>query len=89
MFVYIQAHSEPLKYLESFRHYSRVIHSYFERYRQIQTYLELWLIWANDVSRIFMYIHKFAHIEAYFPTLGHISPDSDIFRVLTLPVQIM
>ena len=45
-------------------------------FRQIQAYLELWLIQARNVLRIFRHIHEVAFlmtlIKEYLPTLGHI-----------------
>ena len=76
-----------------FRYYSRPIYAYSEPYRQIQAYLELWLIQASNFSRIFRHIHKVTFLitlnEEYLPRFGHISVDSGIFRILALPVQIM
>ena len=39
-------------------------------FRQIQTYLELWLIQALNVSCIFKHIHKVTHIKAFCPHWG-------------------
>ena len=39
-------------------------------FEQINTYLELWLIQARSISRIFRHIQKVTHIGTYLPTLG-------------------
>ena len=61
--------------------------------RQIQAYLQLWLIWARNVSHKFRYIHKVAFLvtltEEYLLILGYVLVDSGIFRTLALPVQIV
>ena len=37
---------------------------------------------------MFKQIYKVTHIQTCLPTLGYISVDSDIFRILALPVHI-
>ena len=86
----VQAYSEPLKYLAGFRHYSRTIHAYSEpylgRFRHIQNSGLFRHVMLHVCPGKFTKLHIFRH--AFFLTLGHISADSGIFRILALPVQI-
>ena len=80
IFMYIKAYSEPMAYWGIFR--TADIFSQFQillksnswifwiLIEQIQTYLELLLIWARIVSLIFRHIHKVTHFEEYLLTLG-------------------
>ena len=96
--MYIKAYSEPITYsgifktAEVFSQFQTLLKSilciFWTLFSQIQIYLELWLIQAHNVSRIFRQIHKVTYIEAYLPTLGHISAYSNIFRTLVLLIQI-
>ena len=86
----VQAYSEPLKYLAGFRHYSRTIHAYSEpylgRFRHIQNSGLFRHVMLHACPGKFTKLHIFRH--AFFLTLGHISADSSIFRILVLSVQI-
>ena len=75
----IKAYSEPMAYSSIFR--AVVIFSQFQTvikissciswtlFEQIQACLELWLLYARNVSLIFRDFHKVTHIEGYFLTL--------------------
>ena len=75
----IKAYSEPMAYSSIFR--AVVIFSQFQTvikissciswtlFEQIQACLELWLLYARNVSFMFRDFHKVTHIEGYFLTL--------------------
>ena len=68
---FIQAYLEPETYLVSFQHIIQVLLRsnlciFWTSFRQTQTYLELWLIYTRNVSRIIMPITLEYVINQYF-----------------------
>ena len=84
IFSQFQAHSSGITQ-EQFMHNLNLL----GRFIQIHAYLELLFTSARNVLCTFMHIDKGLHIEKYLPIFKHISADSRIFGILTLPVQIM
>ena len=80
IFSQFQAHSSGITQ-EQFMHNLNLLGRY--------AYLELLFTSARNVLCTFMHIDKGLHIEKYLPIFKHISADSRIFGILTLPVQIM
>ena len=80
IFMYVKSYSEPMTYSGVFRTvdiftlFQTLLRSisciFWILIEQIETYLEPWLIWTRNVSRIFRHIHKGTHTEAYLPILG-------------------
>ena len=78
--MYIKAYSETMAYssilrtVEIFSQFQTLLKInsciFWTLFEQIEIYLELWLIYARNVLRIFRYIHKVTHIGISLPTLG-------------------
>ena len=92
IFMFNKAYSKPTAHSGTFRNvdifsqfhagYSGTQEAIYAYSEPRLAYLEPWLIQARNVSRIFKHIHKVKHIEEYLPTLGHISAESGIFRII-------
>ena len=83
IFILVQALG-TLAYLGAFRFshtqvYSKRFTQYLERFKVIQSYI---IFRHVIVSRIFRYIHEVTHIEAYLPTLGLRSVQSNVKKYL-------
>ena len=80
----MQAYSEPSTYLASLSHYSRAIHAYSEPYLSRLKYIQNFDLIRHVIFHVYSGIFTKLHISR------HICPhwDSDIFRIVALPVKI-